>query len=73
MVRPVETSAEPMAESAAPVLVPSVDEALVVPPAPDDEELVDYEASPKHTNMEINVVRLSLDYFVVPKEDVAHL
>jgi len=45
----------------------------VVPPAPEDEEMVDYEASPEHTNMEINVVHLSLDYFVVLEEDVAHL
>ena len=62
-----------MTESAAPALVPSVDEAPAVPPVPEDEELVDYEASPKHTNMDINVVHLSSDYFVVLEEDMSHL
>ena len=38
-----------------------------------DEELVDYEASPEHSNMEINVVHMSSDYFVVPEEELAHL
>jgi len=35
--------------------------------------LVDYEASPEHTNLEVNVVHLSSNYFVVPEEDMAHL
>ena len=39
----------------------------------EDEELVDYEASLECTNLEINVVHLSSDYFVVPEEDMAHL
>ena len=34
---------------------------------------MDYEASPERTNLEINVVHLSSDYFVVPEEDLAHL
>ena len=34
---------------------------------------MDYEASLEHTNLEINVVHLSSDYFVVPEEDMAHL
>src|SRR6185503_2139920 len=72
-VRPVEPSAEPAAESAPPVLVSSVDEAPAVPPTAEDEELVDYEVSPERTNLEINVVHLSSDYFVVPEEDLAHL
>ena len=38
----------------------------------EDEELVDYEASPERTNMEINVVRFSEDYLVIP-EEIAHL
>ena len=65
-VRPVEPSAEATTESVLPVSVPSVDEASVVPPIAEDEELVDYEVSPERTNMEINVVHLSSDYFVVP-------
>ena len=72
-VRPVEPSAEPVAESAPPVSFPSVDEAPAVPPTAEDEELVDYEASPERTNLEVNVVHLSSDYFVVPEEDMAHL
>ena len=72
-VRPVEPTAEPAAESAPPVLVPSVDEAPGVPLTVEDEELVDYEASPERTNLETNVVHLSSDYFVVLEEDLAHL
>ena len=34
---------------------------------------MDYEASPERTNLEINVVHLSSDYFVVPEEDMANL
>ena len=73
LVRPFEPTAEPVAESAPPVSVSSVDEAPAVPPIAEDEELVDYEASLEHTNLEINVVHLSSDYFVVPEEDLAHL
>ena len=69
-VRPVEPTAELAAE---PILVPSVDKAAVVPLITEDEELVDYEVSPECTNLEINVVHLSSDYFVVPDEDLAHL
>ena len=56
-----------------PVLVPSVDEAPAAPPTLEDEELVDYEASLERTNLEVNVVHLSSDYFMVSKEDMAHL
>ena len=73
LVRPVKPGAEPVAESAAPVLVPFDDEAPAIPPVPEEEELVDYEASPECTSLEINVVHLSSDYFVVPDEDLAHL
>ena len=62
-----------MTESVEPISVPSIGEAPTVPPAPEDEEMVDYEASPERTNLEINVVHLSSDYFVVPEEDLAHL
>jgi hypothetical protein len=44
-----------------------------VPPVRNDEELVDYEASPEHSNMEINDVHFSSEYFMVPEEDMAHL
>ena len=72
-IRSVETTAELAAESAPPISVPSIDEAPAVPPTAEDKELVDYEASPEHTNLEVNVVHLSSDYFVVPEEDMAHL
>jgi len=39
----------------------------------EDEELVDYEASPEHSNLEINVVYMSSDYLIIPEEEVAHL
>jgi len=50
-----------------------VDEAPAVPLIPEEEELVEYEASSERTNLDINVVHLSSDYFVVPDEDMAHL
>ena len=53
-------------------MVPT-DEALPAPIVQEDEELVDYEPSPEHSNMEINVVHLSFNYSVVLKEEVAHL
>ena len=72
-VRPVEPSAENVAETAAPVSASCVDEVSPVPPAKEDEELVDYEASPEHNNLEINVVHMSSDYLIIPEEEVAHL
>jgi hypothetical protein len=43
----------------------SRDEVPVVPTALGDEELVDYEASLERSNMEINVVRFSEEYYAV--------
>jgi hypothetical protein len=34
---------------------------------------VDYEASPECNNLEIHVVHMSLDYLIIPEEEVAHL
>ena len=39
----------------------------------EDEELVDYEASPERNNLEINVVHISSDYLIIPEEEVGHL
>ena len=72
-VRPVEPSANCPAKSAMPVSASRIDEVPPAPPAKEDEELVDYEASPERNNLEINVVHMSSDYFIVPKEEVAHL
>ena len=72
-VRPVEPSTESTVKSAVPILVSRVDEVELVPPAKEEEELVDYEASPESNDLEINVVHMSSDYLIIPKEDVAHL
>jgi hypothetical protein len=43
-------------------------------PAPeDDEELVDYSSSPERMNLDINVIHMSMDGYVLSEEDVAHL
>ena len=63
-VRPVEPVVEQKAEEATSA---SRDEVPVVPAALGEEELVDYEASPTHSNMEINVVRFSEEYYAVPE------
>ena len=49
------------------------EEVSPVPPAKEDEELVDYEAFPEHNNLEINIVHMSSDYLIIPEEEVAHL
>ena len=67
-VRPVESVVEQKAEAATSA---SHDEVPAVPAALDDEELVDYGASPEHNNMEINVVRFSEEYYTVLEEEAA--
>ena len=47
------------------------DEVPAVPTALGDEELVDYEASLERSNMEINVVRFSEEYYAVSEKEVA--
>jgi hypothetical protein len=43
-------------------------------PAPEnDEELNDYSSSPEHMNLDINVIHMSMDGYVLSEEDVAHL
>ena len=70
-VRPVEPIVEQKAEAAT---LASRDEVPAVPTALGDEELVDYEASPERSNMEINVVRFSEEYYTISEEEeVAHL
>ena len=51
-----------------PTSVPCTSEVPAALSAAEDEELVDYEASPERTNMEINVVRFSDDYWAIPEE-----
>ena len=70
-VRPVEAVVEQKAEA---ISSASHDEVPAVPMALGDEELVDYEASLERSNMEINVVCFSEEYYAVSKEEeVAHL
>ena len=54
-------------------MAPSASEVPAGPSAAEDEELVEYEASPESTNIEINVVRFSDDYWAIPEEETAHL
>jgi hypothetical protein len=43
------------------------------PTPEDDEELVDYSSSPERMNLDINVIHMSMDGYVLSKEDVGHL
>ena len=56
-----------------PTSAPGTSEVLAARSTTEDEELVDYEASPERTSMEINVVRFSDDYWAIPEEETAHL
>ena len=56
-----------------PTSAPGTSEVPAAPSTAEDEELVDYEASPECTNMEINVVRFSDDYWAIPEEEAGHL
>jgi hypothetical protein len=43
-------------------------------PAPeDDEELVDYSSSHEHMNLDISMIHMSMDGYMLSKEDVMHL
>jgi hypothetical protein len=55
--------------------VPMVcDDKTASDPAPeDDEELVDYSSLPECMNLDINVIDMSMDGYVLSEEDVAHL
>jgi hypothetical protein len=43
------------------------------PTSEDDEELVDYSSSPERMNLDINVIHMPMDGYVLSEEDVAHL
>ena len=61
-VRPVDPEPEQKAEEVVSASATGASEVPPASPAVGDEELVDYEASPERTNMEINVVHFSDDY-----------
>ena len=71
--RPVVPEPEQKAEEMVPTSAPGTPEVPAASSTAEDEELVDYEASPEHTNMEINVVHFSDDYWAIPEEETAHL
>ena len=52
-----------------PTSAPDASEVPAAPSTTEDEELVDYEASLKCTNKEINVVHFCDDYLVIPEEE----
>ena len=62
LVRPVGPVVEQKAEAATSA---SREEVPVIPTALGDEELVDYEAFSERSNMKINVVRFTEEYYVV--------
>ena len=72
-VRPVDPEPEQKAEEVVPTSAPGASEVPAAPSIAEDEELVDYDASLERTNMEINVVRFSDDYWAIPEEKPAHL
>jgi len=72
-VRLVDPEPEQKAKEIVPTLAPSTSEVPAAPSTAEDEELVDYEASPECTNMELNVVHFFEDYLVISEEETAHL
>jgi hypothetical protein len=56
-------------------LVPMVcdDKSALVHAPKDDEELVYYSSSPERMNLDINVIHMSMDSYVLSEEDIAHL
>ena len=71
--QPVDPETERKAEESVPTLAPGASEGPATPSTVEDEELVDYEASPECTNMEIYVVRFSDDCWAIPEEETSHL
>jgi hypothetical protein len=77
-VRPVDVDGQTDDPETSPgfsSLVPMVcDDKSASDPAPeDDEELVDYSSSPEHMNLDINVIHMSMDGYMLSEEDVTHL
>jgi hypothetical protein len=55
-----------------PTSAPGASEVPAIPSALENKELVDYEASLERTNMEINVVHFSDDYWAISEEEAGH-
>ena len=73
LVRPVDPEPEKKAEEVVSATATGASEVPPASPAAEDEELVDYETSPERTNMEMNVVRFSDDYWAIPEEETTQL
>jgi hypothetical protein len=85
LVRPVEESVRPVVVNGRtddPEMPPGFsssvpmvcDNKTTSDPAPEDyEELVDYNSSPDHMNLDINMIHMSMDGYVLSEEDVTQL
>jgi hypothetical protein len=78
LVRPVDVDGQtddPETPPGFSSLVPMVcdDKSASDPTPEDDEELVDHSSSPERMNLDINVIHMSMDGYVLSEEDVAHL
>jgi hypothetical protein len=49
------------------------DKSALYPAPEDDKELVDYSSSPERVNLDINMIHMSMDGYVLSEEDAAHL
>jgi hypothetical protein len=77
-VRPVDVDSQTDDPETSPGFSSSVpmlcDDKSTSDPAPeDDEELVGYSSSPERMNLDINVIHMSMDGYVLLEEDIAHL
>jgi hypothetical protein len=78
LVRPVDVDGQADDPETSPGFSSSIpmvcDDKSALDPAPEeDEELVDYSSSPERMNLDINVIHMSMDGYVLSEEDVAHL
>jgi len=72
-IRLIESATDQKAKEVVPASAIGATRVPEAPPTQDDEELVDYEASPEHSNMEINVVHFSEEYLAISEEETTHL
>jgi hypothetical protein len=77
-VRPVEVVGQTDDPETPPVFSSSVsmvyDDKSASDPAPEyDEELVDYSSLPERMNLDISVIHMSMDGYLLSEEDIAHL
>ena len=71
VVRPPGSEELPVSDSSTPMVYDGEMSSVSAPE--DDEQLVDYSSSPEPMNLEINVIHMSMNGFMLSEEDVAHL